>query len=304
MSMPVHTDDLAILSLVESSHDWHLRYILEAASREGLYAVVYNPQDLVILTSAGRPPMIVHRAGYEIRPGAILNRALNSSSEELLCAAEIMGIPTVNRAIPCRLATNKLISSLLFSASGLKVPTTAFSRAYEANARDLSTLLGKMVGLPAVTKPLTGSLGRMVQRQDDANSLTNYISRRQRSQYPLHVQEYLEHHGRDIRVTVIGSRVAGVIERVAPPGTFVTNMARGAKARALPITPEIEKVSIAAAQAVDLDLAGVDLIQNEAGYSVLEANACPNFDNTVRVAGFNIGGILINYLKAAIEGRS
>ncbi len=295
--------DLVVLSKSDPSSDWHTRYILDAARSQGLSAELYDPRDLSIVAGPSGKPTLVHLSGYELLPRAIFNRALGDPTEELLVAAEVRGIPTINRFVPSYLATNKIMSLMLFMSQGLRVPMTLFSRPGErvGGSRGLTIFTRHILDLPVITKPLKGSLGISVERQDDLDDLRRYIDHRLGADLPLHVQEYLDHGGSDIRVTTVGDRCVGAVRRVARPGSIATNLGRGGRPVPLDITPELEEVALTAARAVDLDFAGIDLIEDNEGYIVLEANACPNFDNTVLVGEFPVGEGLINFIKGAIR---
>ena len=65
-----------------------------------------------------------------------------------------------------------------------------------------------------------------------------------------YVQRAIDHGGRDLRIFVIGGRVLGAIERHAPEGEWRTNVAIGGAAVAVDVSPEIERVAIAAAGAI------------------------------------------------------
>ena len=83
------------------------------------------------------------------------------------------------------------------------------------------------------------------------------------------------HSPRDIRVFVVDGKVMGAIYRVAPSGQWITNLARGGRAEPCPITAELQDLAISASRAVGAVYCGVDLLETDAGLTVIEVNATP-----------------------------
>jgi [lysine-biosynthesis-protein LysW]--L-2-aminoadipate ligase len=114
-------------------------------------------------------------------------------------------------------------------------------------------------------------------------------------QQVYYLQEKIERPNRDIRCYVIGDSAVAAIYRHAPPGDFRTNTARGGVAENLPITPELEDLSVRAAEAVGGGAFGVDLMETDSGLVVHEVNHTTEFKNTVRVTHVDIPKLLLEY---------
>ncbi|MGC9136601.1 MAG: lysine biosynthesis protein LysX, partial [Caldivirga sp.] len=69
-----------------------------------------------------------------------------------------------------------------------------------------------------------------------------------------------------------------------------TNTARGGSAAPVKIDPELEDISVKASVATGSVYSGVDVVESERGYLVLEVNGVPEFKNVQRVTGVNVAG--------------
>ncbi len=154
------------------------------------------------------------------------------------------------------------------------------------------------LGYPAVLKPVVGSWGRLVALIKDSDSARSIIEAREYLhpiQQVYYIQEMIKRPNRDIRCYVIGEEAVAAMYRHAPPDDFRTNTARGGIAENLPITPELEELSIRAAQCVGGGAFDVDLMETDSGLVVHEVNHTTEFKNTVRATHVDIPKLLLEY---------
>ncbi|MEM4399421.1 MAG: RimK family alpha-L-glutamate ligase, partial [Candidatus Nitrosocaldus sp.] len=119
--------------------------------------------------------------------------------------------------------------------------------------------------------------------------------------FPLYqiyyLQEYVRRPPRDIRAIVAGDRVLGAIYRYSGDGRWKTNMALGGRAEPCPISKELEDTCVRACKAVNGEVVGVDLMEDEArGLLVHEVNPTTEFKNVARVANARIAEEIIDYI--------
>lgn len=114
---------------------------------------------------------------------------------------------------------------------------------------------------------------------------------------PVIIQEYIEAKGVDIRIHVIGNRVIGAMERSAKKGEWRSNVSLGGKAKLIKPSAKQELLALRATEACGIDVAGVDILTNEKGESlVLEVNRAPQFKAFMEITKINYPQKLVDYL--------
>jgi [lysine-biosynthesis-protein LysW]--L-2-aminoadipate ligase len=214
---------------------------------------------------------------------------------------EALGASVVNNASATEVCGDKWRTTLALREAGLPVPATALALTPQAAWPALEA-----VGYPAVIKPVVGSWGRLVTLVPDekvAATVLEYVAALSGPQsHIVYVQSLVGQGGRDIRALVIGGEVVGATYRVS--ADWRTNVARGASTHRCPLTPELTKLAAGAADAVDADLAGVDLIEDEDGrLMVLEVNAGVEFSGFQAAMGdrIDVADRIVDHLLARVE---
>lgn len=191
-----------------------------------------------------------------------------------LGALAARGVRVLNGPRTLLAAHDKLLTAREFHQAGIPHPaTTLFTAGDETPPLEP----------PVVIKPRFGSWGADVFRCDDGESLARCLEILPekhwfRTQGAI-VQDLIPPRGWDLRLIVAAGRVIGAVSRVAAPGEWRTNVALGA-VRTPILDPPAEAcaLAIAAAEAVDGSLVGVDLLPTPGGgYVVLELNGACDF---------------------------
>jgi [lysine-biosynthesis-protein LysW]--L-2-aminoadipate ligase len=206
---------------------------------------------------------------------------------------EARGNIVVNSYKAASTCGNKLLGSLCLSRAKIPTPRTYVAFTQEASLQALNQL-----GYPAVLKPVIGSWGRLIALLKDSESARSIIEAREYLhpiQQVYYIQEKIRRPNRDIRCYVIGDKAVAAMFRHAPSDDWRTNTARGGTPENLPITPELEELSVRAAQAVGGGAFGVDLMETESGLIVHEVNHTTEFKNIVRVTHVDIPKLLLEY---------
>ena len=268
------------------------RMIIDAAERENMHLALYDTNQLAWDVTGGID-------GIELAD-AFLQRCMSYfRSIHVTAALEARAKPVINSFAAASTCGDKLIASLALSRAKVPTPRTFLAFTQEASLKALEQL-----GYPAVLKPVVGSWGRLVAQLRDPESAIAILEPREYMhpiQQVYYLQEKIKRPERDIRCYVIGDQAVAAIYRNAQPGEWRTNTARGGVAENLPITPELEEISIKATEAVGGGAFGVDLMETDSGLVVHEVNHTTEFKNTVRVTGVDIPKLLLEYAISRVK---
>ena len=207
---------------------------------------------------------------------------------------EESGIKVVNSYNTIDLCGNKYLISLNLEKNNVPTPKTMLAFDSESALESIKT-----IGFPCIIKPLVGSWGRLIAKINDIESAEALIEHKQVLGNPNHsvfyIQEYINKPARDIRSFVVGDETIAAIYRYSDH--WITNTARGGHAKNCPVTPEINRLSVAAAKAVGGGVVAVDLLETQDGpLLVNEVNYTMEFRNSIDTTGVNIPEVVVDYV--------
>jgi [lysine-biosynthesis-protein LysW]--L-2-aminoadipate ligase len=118
----------------------------------------------------------------------------------------------------------------------------------------------------------------------------------------FYIQEYVKKPERDVRAFVVGGETVCAIYRTSEH--WITNTARGGKSSNCPVTPELNDICVAAANAVGGGVVAIDLFEDpDRGLLINEVNYTMEFRNSIVPTGVNIPGRMVDFcLRVAREG--
>jgi len=239
-------------------------------------------------------------------PDAVHVRTMSAGSFEaitkrlgVLHALAKLGVAVWNDAPAIERCVDKSMTSFLLARAGLPTPPTwtleSLSAARVLVEREASRG-------PLVLKPLFGAQGkglRLVKRSEDLPGPEEvagvyYLQRFQ----PNGTEDF-----RDYRLFVLRGRVIAAMMRRAP--TWITNVKQGGEPVAVARDPEMERLAVAAAEAVGAAIAGVDvLVAADGAPTVLEVNSMPAWSGLQKVSKRNIAEAIASALMVALARRS
>lgn len=207
---------------------------------------------------------------------------------------EAANLPVINSFKTTSVCGNKLLTTLALIRAGVPTPRTVIAFTSDEALKALEE-----VGYPAVMKPIFGSWGRLVAPLKDRETAIALLEHREEMSNPLYqiyyVQEMVSRPPRDIRTVVVGDEIVAAIYRYAAPNEWRTNIARGGKAEACKLSPELEELILRAAEAVGGGVLGVDAMESQRGVLVHEVNSTVEFRGAMTATGVDIAGKIINF---------
>jgi ribosomal protein S6--L-glutamate ligase len=265
--------------------DWHSKRLLAACALRA-ETTVLDPAALA--ASVGVTGLSAAAGGKALAVDAlVLARGLGRGGDPdvqfaLYRTLEEAGALLVNRIQPLLDAQDKFRSSWLLAQAHVPTPRAAVAQTPE-DAEAALTALGD-----AVVKPVAGSLGEGVERLSPDPGGRRTVRERAARDGAVYLQAYAPHPGQDLRVFVVGGAARAAITRRAPAGEWRTNMAGGGRAEAATPPATVRVAAEAAARALGLDYAGIDLVLGPAGPTVIEVNGNPSWQGIFEATGLDM----------------
>ncbi len=280
------------------------RYLIEAVKKRG-HNPVFLRSDKCELSYANSKMKVLY-AGKKFpdldviipRPSITINVDLKLTLNKHLL---LMGMPLINGYMPILRAKNKIRTLQIMSHEGIKVPKTVVLERLEY----IDNAVKRVGGYPVILKTPAGSLGKGVVIVESKRSMLSALDMilTQDHWKILLIQEYVaEAEGKDVRVFVVDGKVVAAMERSAAEGDFRSNLHAGGEGIVAELTEEEEKMSLDAAKALKLDLAGVDLLRTKSGPVVMEVNANPGLEGITKVTGVDVAGAIVDFAIKKVGG--
>jgi RimK family alpha-L-glutamate ligase len=293
------------IGLAADNGEWHRAELAAALRAAGVEPVLFSLADVAIVTGAGEP---VRVPGFDGGlPDGILLRTIAGGTFEattmrlgVLHALVRAGVAVWNAPAAIERCVDKSMTSLLLARNGIPTPDTFVVSSREAAAEIVRR--EARPDRPLVLKPLFGSQGKGLQLVATPDALPDPDSV-SRVYYLQRLVERRQAAWRDYRIFVCaGEAVAGMIRE---GDTWVTNVHQGGRPYPWAVPAAAASLATAAAAAVDVDYAGVDLIEDGDGYLVLEVNSMPAWSGLQRVTETRIADVVARrFLDAVRGGRS
>jgi RimK family alpha-L-glutamate ligase len=294
--------------ILNAGTGWHTDELTRALAERGHTGVVVAYEGLVAVLSGTSPPRdTLTSSGISLLDAdAVLARIIPIGSlEQIIYRVDALhwveerGVPVINTPRAIERCVDKFYTDVLLRQAGLPTPESVVCEGVPA-ALDAIGAMGDVI-----VKPIFGSLGHGMVRVSDPDVGFRVLQALDQARAVFYVQRAVDHGGRDVRAFVVGGRVIGAIERVAPAGQWRTNVARGATTQRFQLPPEWHAIALRAAAAVGADYAGVDLLQARDGsLFVLEVNGIPGWRGLQQSTGVDVAGAIVDHLIARISARS
>lgn len=235
-------------------------------------------------------------------PDAVIVRSIAAGSFEaitrrlgILHALAKLGAPVWNSAKAIEHCVDKSMTTFLLANANIPTPRTFAVEGLEA-AREIV----ERERVPLVMKPLFGAQGRGIRLINSSADLPQP----EEIADTYYLQHYIDRHGppfHDYRVFVCAGRAIASMRRRSTE--WISNVNRGGAPETVKDenNDELERLSVAAAQAVGADFAGVDLVRDRNGQLyVLEVNSMPAWSGLQSVVKVDVSAAIADALISSL----
>jgi tetrahydromethanopterin:alpha-L-glutamate ligase len=289
--------------LVSDQRDWHARQMEAAFTAAGARVERVDLADCGFDTSSPSG-LSLPVLGSQL-PDAVQVRTLSAGSFEaitkrlgVLHALRELDVVVWNDARAIERCVDKSMTSFLLARAGVPTPPTWTMESAQA-ARAL--VEQEAPRGPLVLKPLFGAQGkglRLIRRPEDLPPPEDIAG----VHYLQRFQSSATEDFTDYRLFVLHGRVIAAMMRRA--ATWITNVKQGGQPSAVAPDPKMERLAIAAAEAVGAEIAGVDVLVTAHGApTVLEVNSMPAWSGLQRVSNCNIAEAIASALMQELTRR-
>jgi ribosomal protein S6--L-glutamate ligase len=273
---------------------------MQAASERGHKARVMNTLRFAIDVSNGSPSLYFQ--GKRLGPiDAVLPRigaSITYFGTAVVRQFEQMDIFSVNSSNGITNSRDKLRALQILSRHNIGMPQTTFVR----DRSDVLPAIERVGGAPVIIKLLEGTQGVGVILAESAKVAETIIETLQSAKQNVLVQKFVsECKGRDIRAFVVGDQVVAAIRRTAQGGEFRSNVHRGGTAEPIELDEAYRETAVRAAQIMGLRVAGVDMLEADAGPQIIEVNSSPGLEGIEHATGMDIAGAIVDYIAGQVN---
>lgn len=269
----------------------------EAAAAIGLDLQVLHPHHFDLVVGTGEDWAVKYQGSPIARPDFVLCRSgaeTDYFTLALLRHFERRNIRLVNGPVAIELVADKLHSLQELVRAGLPVPRTILGRF----PVDIA-LVERELGFPVIVKTLKGTRGTGVLKCENRSQFEDLagLLESAEAQADFVMQHYIRaSHGRDVRILVVGGRVVAAMERRSLTGGFKSNVSLGGVGIAYNPPQEMAELAVRAADTLGLDVTGIDILFDETGYRICEANSAPGFQGLERACGVDVPSSILEWI--------
>lgn len=280
--------------IIGSDKSKESQILKEAALKRGhqlkiipLAKLIFQGQENLVITTP---------AGLDIKNfEAILFRAISRHIIEAKIVAQYMG-DNKRKVIDEILAQGNYEYHKFFMHSRLwtkQIPQpTTFFILNSANLKEVA----RKIKPPFIIKHIKEMRGRSNFRFDSQEELFNFFKKKERLGYYLIQEWYPAKYY--YRTLVLGNKVLGAMERLSLHCQDRPEISLIQRSKKASLSADLKKISLAAAKALGIELAGLDIMPDPEGQlRILEINRSPQFKRFSQVTGLKVAEEIIKYIE-------
>ncbi len=299
---PAKVDGLKI-GLLASNPDLHSnKRIMQAAEERGHDIRFYDIKQCYMKLDPENPEIHYSRGHTLNELDAIIPRikpALTRYGCALVRQFASIGVFSLNSANAISNSRDKLLLMQSMIQHGLDIPPSCLAN----TPTDVSDLIAMIDGPPLVVNMLQGPKSEGVVTADTAKSAESVINAFKSVDADLLIQAFIrEAGGSNLRLLVVdGKVIATMLRQRSDHDNFADD--GDSSAHAARVTQAEKRLAVAAAKALGLKVAGVDILRSSNGPLLLDINATPELKNIEAVTGKDLAATLIHAVEKKLKWK-
>lgn len=277
--------------------DYGVNRLLQAAKTKGIELEVLTANQFeLVVTRDDKKSILIDDKQTQIPDFVIPRLGSNTTYYALAVIRQLehLGVYICNGSESIESVKDKLRMHQLLAHSNLPTPKTMLVKF----PIEIS-VVRREINFPLLIKNVTGTEGAGINLCESEDHFIDVMELvySHNNKANIILQEFIQSsRGQDLRVFVLGGRVVGCMRRSSST-SFKANYSRGGKVESFELTSEIEWLATETAKLANLDIAGIDLLFDGAGFKICEANSAPGFEGMEQVVGKCIAEDVLDYIE-------
>lgn len=286
-----------------SAEAFEVRRFMSEGEKLGHDIKVFHPEQFDLLVSEEDRESVLIDGQLMKLPDFVLPRTYVIDSGYFALAVirqlERLGVRIFNDSRSIEMVSDKMHTHQVLAESGLPTPTTMLAKF----PIDIE-LVERTIGFPVVVKTLLGVNGSGVFLMDNHTAFEDLMNLIEQTNPDIQLifQKFIaKSKGRDLRLFVVDGEVVASMERRATDGGFKANYTQGAEVVEFIPDEVATDLAIKTAEILNLQVAGIDLLYDENGYTICEANSFPGFKGLESCCDVNIPKKVFEAMQSRLE---
>lgn len=277
---------------IESTTDlaFEVRRFLAEGAELGIDVKVYRPEQFdILVTEEARDSILIDGNPVPLPDFCfpyLHHNDRNYFSLSIIRQLERLGVNVFNNAATIEMVADKLHTHQVLAENGLPTPTTMLAK-FPVDIE----LIERTIGFPVVVKTILGSNGTgvfLIENTGAFNDLMELIGETNPNIQMIFQKFVSVSKGRDLRLFVVDGEVIASMERRAKNGGFKANYSAGGAVNSFEPDDVAKELAVKTADILDIQVAGIDLLFTDEGYTICEANTFPGFKGLESACDVNV----------------
>lgn len=293
---------------IDSTADlaFEMRRFLSEGEKMGVEVQAFKPNQFDLLVTEENRNQIIIDGKWTDLPDFIFPYFNHSDHSYFSLAIvrqfERMGVNVFNNSDTLERVRDKLHAHQILAEEGLPTPDTMLAK-FPVNVE----LVEETLGFPVIVKTLHGALGSgvfLIENTKSFEDLLNLVNETQPNILLIFQKFIASSKGRDLRILVVEGEVIASMQRTAKNGDFKANFSQGGGIAKFDIDKKAADIAIKTAEVLDIQVAGIDLLFTDDGYTICEANTFPGFKGLEKATGVNVPEAIFNAMQKHLDKKS